>query len=63
MEKVELKNQEVHMINEEVSTLFHVLGKTYVLKLLQLTGEGIGNSTYAIKTLGSVSTLPSRRGM
>jgi len=51
MEKYETQSKEVHIINEELSTIFRLLSNHDAVKILYRAGTGIKNSTYAIEEL------------
>jgi len=51
MEKYETQSKEVHIINEELSTIFRLLSNHDAVKIFYSAGMGIKNSTYAIEEL------------
>lgn len=51
MEKYETQIEEVHTINDELSTIFRLLSNSDAVKILYRAGTGIKNSTYAIEEL------------
>ena len=56
MEKIETQSEEeIHIVNGELSTILRLLSKTDALKILYLAGMGIENSTYAIEELDLTS--------
>jgi len=51
MEKYETQIEEVHIINEELATIFRLLSNSDAVKILYRAGQGIKNSTYAMEEL------------